>query len=189
MKTSKMVLVGVFLIALTQLAWSQNKGLIAPHQKGIDGYLDPRTGAFTPRTQNSGVKAEASPDFTGTSIVFREQFNITITNDDQSTSDLVSCQAHIFSVGDPNSWFDKAVIVATRSGSTYTCDVPVLASWTLQNPGSDTISACVKISFNQGFTVGPNSTVQTIRQQNPPCLTLSVPANGSTVVNTMSLTM
>jgi len=186
MKASKAILVCVCLIGLTQLVWSQNQGFPASRDGGIARYLDSRAGMLTPQAQRA---ADASPELTGTSILFREQFNVTVTNDDQSTSDAVTCVLEI-STEDYNGYFDDtARVFATRSGSTYTCDVPVLALWTLQTPTTDSIYACLKVSFAEGITVGPNSTAYIVRHQEYPCQTLSVPGNDQTVITTVSVTM
>ena len=189
MRLSKALFVCVCLVGLTQLVWSQNNGLGISHGKGIPGYLDPRTGKFTTQTQNHGGNAEANPD-TGTAVLFREQFNITITNYDQPTTGLVACNANI-STDDSGTgiWYDEAAIVATKSGSNYSCDVPILTSWTLANPGSDTIYACVKVNFIQGFSNNGATALESFRDQEPPCMSLSVPGNGQTVKTNVSLTM
>lgn len=181
MKTSKAVLVCVCLIELTGLVWSQNATLL-----NSPGRFGPRTGAFATRAPAMGAVAAT---LSGTSILFREQFNLTITNYDQSTSDVVACEAHI-TTSDTNGYFyDDAAVIATKSGSTYTCDVPVLTLWTLQDPTTDSISACVRVSFVEGITVGPKSKVEQVRRQKLPCLNLSVPTNDQTVTTTLSLSM
>jgi len=190
MRLSKALFVCVCLVGLTQLVWSQSNSFGASHGKGVPGYLDPRTGKFTTQVQNHGGDTGANPD-AGTAVLFREQFNITITNYDQPTTNvLVVCSANISSYGDPNGYYyDDASIVATQSGKNYTCDVPILTSWTLQNPGSDTITAYVTVDFVQVFTLNGTSAIESIRRQEPPYMTLPVPQNGHTVITTLNLTM
>jgi len=191
MRLSIALFVCVCLVGLTQLVWSQNNGLGISHGKGIPGYLDPRTGKFTTQVQNHGGDAVANPE-TGTAILFREQFDITVDNLDQPTKNvLVVCEADIgtYDSGSGTSWYDSASIVATLSGSNYTCDVPILTSWTLASPGSDTITACMHVEFIQAYSVGGVSAAEDFRDQEPPCLSLPVPANGHTVTTDVGLTM
>ena len=187
MRMSKAIFVCVCLVGLTQLVWSQNKDLGAFQEKGIPGYLNPRTGTFTTRTQRSAVTPGVTPDFSGTPIFFREQANITITNYDQPSNVLVVCHADIDSFSDANSgWFDSADVVATASGNTYTCNVPILTLWTLQTPTTDRLQLCVSVDIIQVFTLGSVSSPQSTRSSQQPCLDLAQPANGQTVVTSFT---
>jgi len=189
MKRRSAILFCLCLVGLAQLVWSQNRAARVSHEKGIPGYLDPRTGKFTTRVDDSALNA-AKPELTGTTILFREQFNITITNYDQSSSDAVACEATIDSDDDPNGdFYEDAMVFATRSGSTYTCDVPILAQWTLQTPGSDTIYAYVYVDFLKGVTIGPASTYFEVRESDQPRFALPVPSNGQTVVTNLGFIM
>jgi len=180
MRMSKVVLVCICLVGSTQLVRSQDKGIGAFQDKGIPGFLNPHTGTFTTRAPGSNGGQISS--LTGTPILFREQFNITITNYDQPSNSLVVCDAHI-STSDANSGFyDSATVTATSSGNTWTCDVPVLTYWTLQTPGSDTVTACVDVSILQLFTLGSVTEAESGRESEQPCLTLAQPGNTQTVV-------
>jgi len=185
MRVSKTVFLCACLVVLTQLVWSQNKGIGAFQEDGIPGFLNPHTGKFTTRAQESGVKAH--PQLSGTSLFFREQFNITITNYDQPSSALVVCEASISTYDDANGEFDDdATVTATLSGNTWTCDVPVLTLWTLQTPNSDSLNACVYVTVIEPFSVGSVSQAVNVRDSDQPCQTLGVPANGQTVVNSLT---
>jgi len=183
MKISKAVFICVCLAGLTQLVWSQNRSSEAFQDKGIPGYLNPRTRTFTTQAQDSGVKQEATAGFTGTPIFFREQANITITNYDQPTSGVTICRAQISSISDANIGFsDSQSVTASLSGNTWTCDVPVLSLWTLQTPTTDSLSLCVSIEIVQLYTLGSFTTAESARESSQPCLTLPMPANAQTVV-------
>jgi hypothetical protein len=188
MRMSKAIFVCVCLVGLTQPLWSQNKILGAAQEKRIPGYLDPRTGAFTTRIQHSGASAEVKPGVT-TTVLFREQFNITITNDDQSSSAIASCGASIDTEDSLGFYEDDATIVATKTAGGWTCDIPVLTSWTLATAGSDQINACVHVDVFVPITVGSITEAVDARESTPPCLTLAVPANDATVVNAISMTL
>ena len=182
MRMSKAIFVCVCLVGLTQLVWSQNKGTGAFQEKGIPGYLNPHTRTFTTRAQGSGVQG---PEFTGTAVFFREQANITINNYDQTTNSLAICHADITSIGDANSgWYDSADVVATLSGGTWFCDVPVLTQWTLQTPATDQLELCVSVDIISLHTLGSLTEAQSSRSSSQPCLTITQPANGVTNVQT-----
>lgn len=175
----------VVLFTLAPSLWSQNtwtqRSFGGSQEKGIPGYLDPKTGTFTAKANR-----ETSTPTSGTPIFFREQFNVTIDNFDQSTSDLVVCDAHIETFDSTGDWYDDAVSVATKNGNNFTCTVPILTQWTLLSPTSDTITACVTVTFIQNYTLGGVTQPNTARSSAPPCLTLPVPANGTTVNNSLT---
>jgi len=148
--------------------------------KGIPGYLDPRTGTFTTRTQDSGVKPQATPELTGTSILFRVQFNITITNYDQPSGAQATCYAFIREEGDPNYFADWVTYPATQSGNTWTCNPPILTLWTLQHPNNDSVYACVNVDFYKVLPGLPPD-VFYARESDQPCLGIPMPSNGQTV--------
>lgn len=189
MTLGKMGLVCVCFVGLTQLLWSQNPVIGENHEKGIPGHLDPRTGMFTARVQHPVANEAGGPPLSGTSVLFREQFNFTISNLDYAPS-LVVCEAYIYENGDANGeFYDDAVIFATKNGNTYTCNVPVLTQWILQTPTTDTIYAYTYVYFEQGVTIGSAPAYLQVRESEQPSMQLSVPSNGSTVVNTISVTM
>jgi hypothetical protein len=187
MRISKAVFVCVCLVGLTQLVWSQNKGIGAFQEKGIPGYLNPHTGTFTTRAQGSGVKPQdCTGTCTGTGVFFREQFNITITNYDQPPSALVVCSANISSNDANEGFFDTQTVTATLSGNTWTCDVPILTYWTLKTPATDTVFACVDVSIFQLFTVGSVTQAEDARDSSQPCLDLPQPGAGATVITQLT---
>ena len=190
MTLSKAIFVCACVAGLTQFLWSQNSGFGISHEKGIPGYLDAQSGKFSTQIQGSGGHAAATPELTGTPVFFREQFNITISNFDQPSNALAVCYAEISTFDDANGAFDdSASVTATLSGGTWTCDVPILTLWTLKTPGSDSISACVHVSIFQAYSVGSATEAVDSRDSSQPCLTLSVPANGQTVVNTSTFNL
>jgi hypothetical protein len=185
MRMSKAIFVCVCLVGLTQLVWSQNKDIGAFQQKGIPGYLNPRTGTFTTRTQGSAVTPGGDGQFPGTAIFFREQANITIQNFDQPTNALAVCHVDISSSTE-FGWFDSADVSATSTANGWTCNVPVLTLWTLVTPNTDKLTLCVSVDILQVFTLGSVSQAVSARTSSQPCLSLSQPANAQTVVNTFT---
>jgi hypothetical protein len=190
MKISTLLLACGCLAGLTQISFGQNTRIIGPiQQKGVAGYLDPKTGVFTARIHPvpaAGKESNSEP--TNSSYFFREQFNITINNYDQPTSATVYCSVDMDTFDESTGdWDDSNEIIATRSGNNWTCDVPVLVSWTLGNASEDTIGASVSVDVVNGQI--NNFEFNAVRSSHPPALTLPVPATGSTVINNVSITL
>ena len=166
-------LVCVCLLGATQLAWSQTKPTAIP------GFYNPTTGEFTTHIA-SNATAQPQAALTGTSIFFREDFPITITNYDQPAGAQVVCSVEIFEEGDANAGFsDSASVPAAYSGGTWSCDVPLLTLWTLKTPATDMISASVSVTIYSQLS----STAPTIYRESSQSFTLTVPANTATVEN------
>jgi hypothetical protein len=157
---------------------------------GIPGYLDPRTGNFTTKAENSGANAQANSEesLSGTPILFRENFIFSISAQDVPASAVIFCYASIYTNDTNGSFYETNTVVATRSGSSASCTVPILAKWTLVNPTTDMISASFEAYSEQAVPVG--STTETIERYGyGPDLTLPMPANTQTVNNNVSVTM
>jgi hypothetical protein len=165
----------VCLLGATPLIFSQTKAAAIP------GYYNPATGEFTSHIASSAA-AQPQAAYTGTSIFFREDFPITITNYDQPPGAQVVCAVSMFSVGDINAFSEIAEASAVYSGGTWSCDVPVLTLWTLRTPATDLISASVSVTiYSQISTTAP-----TILRQSTQGFSLTVPANTATVENNVS---
>jgi len=171
----------------TQFALSQNNpatanpgNFNATGPKAIPGFYNPATGEFTTHVASSATpQSDAQAALTGTSLFFREDFQIKIWNYDQSTSAQVSCTASI-ETADTNGVFeDSYTVPAVLSGQNWTCDVPVLTLWTLQNPGADAMSAVVSVEIN-GVSSGTGPARVSTQS-----FSLTVPGNTQTVVNSM----
>ena len=169
-------LVCVCLLGATQLAWSQTKPTAIP------GFYNPTTGEFTTHiASNATAQPQAAP--TGTSIFFREDFPITITNYDQPAGAQVVCSVIMLLEGDANAGFaDSASALAVYSGKTWSCDVPVLTLWTLATPATDRITANVSVTIYSQIS----PTAPTIYRQSTQSFILTVPANTATVQNNVA---
>ena len=183
MKLLHAFLVCICLLGATQLAWSQVKES-ADHV--IPGYLDPKTGKFTTQIA-SGAKAKPDAQATGAGVLFREQFDIAITNYDQPSGSTVVCSVGLNSYGDAGGdYSETASVTATTTGTGFSCTVPVLALWTLQNPTMDTIEASISVSLYSGSSPSVlNLTERTSTQS----LSLTQPGNTQTVVNSINFTL
>lgn len=182
MRLPHALLLCVCLLGVTQLTWSQTKATAIP------GYLNPSTGTFTTRVSSSATpQPDAEAALAGTGIFFREQFNITITNYDQPTSDLVACEVSMSSTGDSNSSYfhELEVVPATASGGNWTCSVPVLTLWTLQTPGSDSIYATVSVYIYAPGQTAVDGLLPSLRESDQSMI-LTQPGNTQTVMNNVS---
>ena len=184
MKTSKLIFVYSCLLGLTQLGWSQNDGAGA-YRHGIPGYLDPHSRTFTTKAESS----RPNQPLAGTAIVFRETFNFSISAQDVPSTDVIFCSAYIETEDTNGEWYDYNKIVATRSGDSASCSVPILVRWTLLNPTTDQITAEVYVYAVQGVSIGGGGYESLERYSDQPQITLSVPANDTTVTTGVSFTM
>jgi hypothetical protein len=169
----------VCLLGATQPTWSQTKATTIP------GYFNPATGEFTTHAASSAA-ATPQATLTGTSIFFREEFLITITNYDQPANAQAVCNVSI-STADANGGFeDTASVAAVSTGGGWSCDVPILTLWTLKNPTTDLIVAGASVTI---YTQVSPTAPPLYRTSVQPGLTLSVPANTATAVNSLSFSL
>jgi hypothetical protein len=180
MRMSHAFLVCVCLLGATQLAWSQTKAAAIP------GYYNPTTGEFTTHIASSArPQPNAEAALTGTSIFFREEFNITISNYDQPTTAQAVCIVTMYSFGDSNgsTFGETASTPATLNGNTWTCDVPVLTLWTLQTPTTDSISATVAVDIYSSNSTVPGGLL--LMRESSQSMTLAQPGNTQTAENSI----
>lgn len=182
MKMSQAFLFCVCLLGATQFAWSQTKGATIP------GFYNPTTREFTTRSASSApAKPDTQTALAGSGVFFREQFNITIANYDQPSSDQAACSVSMDSYGDSNgaSYHETASVPATSNGSGWTCEVPVLTLWTLESPTTDSISVTVDVYIYAPNQTAVDELLPNLRESEQ-SLTLSQPGNTQTVVNTLT---
>jgi hypothetical protein len=183
MRISKLIFVGVCLVGLTQLGWSQAQHLGASKQAhGVPGYLDPRTGTFTTRAQGAGETQDASQEPTAlTNIVARLVFNISIVYNDQPAGAITACSVDISEFGDPSGLFytEDATAIATSNGTV--CKVTILFDWALATPTSDQISIDYHIESIQPVTVGGTTLPEVFRTLDHSIPSVAVPMNGQTI--------
>lgn len=170
----KRILICACLVGLTQFLWAQHS---------LHEHLSER------HAQGQSSEAKPGPEnYTGTPILFRETFNFTISAQDVPSNAVIFCYADIYSNGDANGEFrEYSTMVATRSGTTASCSLPLLATWTLQTPTTDTITAYWGAYAEQSVQVG--SYVDVIyRETEQPDISLLMPVNTQTVTNTVNIT-
>jgi len=173
---SKMIFVCVCLVGLTQLGWSQ--GFV--QAKGIPGFLNPKTGTFTTRTQGNGPlqNPDAMPDtlteYAGTWTV---KIAMTVSSTIPSGA-AVFCSADLSLVGTDN-YYESAVAQASVSKGSGSCTLTMPYAWFLANEPSDSIYVHYSVNIIQGFTVGPATAAESIRETDSTLYgSFSVPANG-----------
>jgi hypothetical protein len=187
MKLSQALIVCVCLLGATQLVKSQVKESAA---HGIPGTLDPATGKFTTRlgSANTQTSPEVAGSTASTSVLFREDFHISITNYDQSGTTAV-CSVDLTGGDAGGSYEEEASVSAAASGGTFSCDVPILTQWSLQTPTTDSVYAAITVTiYTAGSATGAFGT-PTVYRMSTRSLTLTQPGNTQTVVNNVNFTL
>jgi hypothetical protein len=125
MNRTKMLLLGISLVALSVLLWSQDRRSSTQQgrsQQGILGYLDARSGAFRPVPQHP---TDAGPEFT---TIYTGKFVYSFTITVSSTipkGDMIQCFANAYTDNDTRDTYleEEGASFATVNGSTATCTV------------------------------------------------------------------
>lgn len=151
-------------------------------QKGVPGFLDPKTGLFTTHAaaqRDQGANPDANAVYNGTLTL---KINITLKSGFPTDSEFMCTQNA--SVFDPAGvYLANKTVRAVRTGSTATCTVPVYYSWLLSSPDQE---------ISQTYTVTiVSNTGGTLYQATAASESGSVemPANGGTVTKTVSVTL
>jgi hypothetical protein len=190
-RISNFLLVCVCFAGLAQPAWSQ----IANKEpgKGIPGFLDPKTGAFTPSVQNPiDSEALAAAATTGKFV-----FNFTITvNSVIPKNGVVTCDANTDVFESSQSIQEHAFSFATLvSGSTWKCSVTIPYSWTLSTPASDMVSLSYSLAITEAFQLTASNATGTLvapiapRHHNHTIGAIKVPLTGSTTTENITATI
>ena len=191
MSMSKVIFVSVCLVGLTQLVWSQNGSASASGQtRGIPGYLDPRTGAFTAKLQPA-VRSVESPDAAPTALTeVYGKWNIVLTiqvTTALATGDTIGCEGDLEAEGAPSGYSESGVTLAKVSGGTATCTVSIPYAWYFSAPTTDdTVGVSYGISIIHLFTQGSVTEAKESRTSSHFLGTFSLPANGAQTNTTAS---
>jgi hypothetical protein len=185
MKRFKLIFACVCLVALAQVAWSQDAG-VGRRSHGIPGYLDPLTNTFTTRVQGPGTSIGLDPDVTVTNILARLVFKFTISTDQPATAvETCSVTASVFDAA--GSYEEHGTALATSAGKA--CTVTLFFSWPLATPGSDTVSLEYDINSFQPVTVGSVTVAEPLRESDHTIPSIPVPANTQTITTNISATI
>ena len=159
MKATKMLFAVACLLGLVASSFAQNVSKKTP---GIQGYLDPKTGAF---------RILPTPDDDSVDLP------LTVTGG--------SATASLVDVATSNFIEEQAAVLATRSGSTATCTVTIPYSWNLASASSDKVSLTYSIDAPVEATA---NTAFPERLRSQSVATISVPANGATTNESITAT-
>jgi hypothetical protein len=166
---------------MNQSAWSQHN---ASSERGIPGYLDPKTGTFKllPRASAESEQPAAVIAPTTGKLVYNFTINVAsllpssaVINCSGSAT-IIDVSAGLVSIE------EEASTVATRSGSKATCTVTIPYSWPLANASADTVQL--------GFTITAGlTTLGATRVSTQTIATIKVPASGSTTTHDLTPTI
>jgi len=188
---SKVVLVCVCLVGLTQLVWSQNAVMGAVpggRTHGIPGYLDPRTGTFTTKVHSDTQSSEnpdltATPSLTGANGVWKITLNITLTTPLQK-GDIVVCEGNL-DVDDQFFYSESGAVVATVNGGSASCTVTIPYTWYLATLKTDMVDVSYSVSEYHVFTVGSLSQANISRHNDHDLGSVPVPLSGAVTTDTV----
>jgi hypothetical protein len=182
---AKFAVLSVCLFALTSPAWAQEEAsqdaltTKSSSSHGILGYLDAKTGTFRPMVQAE----EPSPALSFSTFSGTIEYKITVTiKSSIATSTPITCSgsASTFDATSSVSHEEEATVTATRSGSSATCTVLIPYAWALASASSDTVSL--------GYTITAGSTA-VARVSSHSLVSIKVPANGATTIETVAVTI
>jgi hypothetical protein len=165
------------LVASTStFGWNQNQSTpvrLGSQTQGIPGYLNPQTGVFTTRPQNSSPTTLPAT----TPITFRLIFNFNIEFNDQPSTNTFSCDVTISPFGDTSGLFHNEDAVSLSPDGGKTCQVTILAQWELANAATDSIAISYTISSFQSVS----GTLQSFRTSSHNLQSIPMLTNGQTV--------
>jgi hypothetical protein len=174
MKISKIIFACFMSVIVCTLGWSQGQPsqvAFGKQARGILGYLDPQTGAFTARAQTAVANVATTP------VIFRLIFNFNIEYNDQSSTNAIACEVDISPVGDSAELLLSEHAVSLSPDGGHSCQVTILASWPLANAATDTISMSYSISSYQ--TVA-GTTIESFRTSLQSLPSIAMLASGQT---------
>lgn len=164
--------------------------------KGVLGYLNPKTGAFTPMAQ-SVADAEALASITPTTGKFVFNFTLTVLSTVPKNA-VVTCEADVSVSESSTGQFITETVggPATKgTGTTWTCSLTMPYSWVLSTPTSDTAVITSDASITEGYQVtatngtGTLVTAVSVRETHKDVGSIKVPATGATTTEAISTTM
>lgn len=147
----------------------------------LQGFLDPKTGLFSmpaATPSESDFEALATSTYTGTF-----SFRFTVTLKSGVPSDYpIQCSASVSPIDSSGLYYsDVKTVLASRTGSTATCNLSIYYSWVLANS-----SALVTTTYWVA-TSGASSLVSREAIGSLPKVTL--PANGGSLSRSVAVTL
>lgn len=165
-------------------------------EKGVLGYLNPKTGAFTPMAQNV-ADAEVLATITPTTGKFVFNFSLNVLSTVPKNA-VVSCEADVTVTEATTGQIITETVGGTATkgtGTTWTCSLTMPYSWVLSTPTSDTAEISADSSIIEGYEVTATNGTGTlvspvsIRTTRRNVGSIKVPATGATTTEAISMTM
>jgi hypothetical protein len=185
MSKSKMILVSLCLMALSQLVWSQNA---STRSRGIPGYLDPSTGMFTAKAQPAEV-GDVEPPVALTEYYGKWTVTLTIqVSTTPASGDIIGCEADLEVSAAPYGYSEGAsgVSSAVKNG-VATCTLAMPYAWYISTPVTDdSVFVSYTISLNHVFTQGSLSESRPDRTTSHTIGSFAMPAPGAQTTTTAS---
>jgi hypothetical protein len=180
-KLLTLLLLSACFLGINTMLWGQD----AIPNRGIRGYLDPRTGIFHsiphPDTLDEAAPPPAKTTFTGSVVM---NFTITVSTVFASTTPIACIgEVQLQDSGSTTNILEIAGSTVTRgTGTTVNCSVTIPYSWSLASAGTDKIRLAYSVTAPIAFTqtaAFPN------RQGSQSLGTIAVPVSGTTTTETI----
>jgi len=192
-RTMNLVVFAILVLGLAPFSFGQLQAQVRNPQPVL-GYYDPATGMFAPVQPEVQVpEASAVAPTTGT-ITFKFTFTVKTAVPKPS---VIVCKGTA-GINEQSSGFatnENATGIATLvSGTTYSCTATINYSWPLTSASTDKIFLQADASINyvlqatatNGASVWPFPITE--RSAHPNVATISVPPNGATTTENVSIT-
>jgi hypothetical protein len=170
------------LLATRASFWGQSTA--APF--GVQGHLNPRTGAFPSIRHHRMLGAAAPPattTYTGTIVV---NFTVTVSSAIARTAEIgCAAGASILDAGTDNEIVEVAGTAVSRgTGSTVTCSVTIPYSWNLASANLDTVGLTYSVTSPVDFSAPLGEWPHRAGAQS--LGSIGVPVSGTTTTETVS---
>jgi hypothetical protein len=130
-----------------------------------------------------GMSSQKAYAATATLGTIQVTFDVTVVSSIPTTDDIV-CEVTATVNNTSGTFKELASAVATRSGSTATCEVIIPYSWTLTGTSDSMV-----LSYGLGWPSGASTESITgpLRTSTRPGPTIAVPASGTTTKETLAM--
>ena len=193
-RTMNLVVFAILVLGLVPFSFGQLAAQVRNPNRVL-GYYDPATGVFAPLQSEVQVpEATAVAPTTGT-VTFKFTFTVKAAVPKNS---VILCKGTA-GINESSSGFatdeNATGIAKLVSGTTYSCTATINYSWPLTSPSTDTIfiQADASISYVLQATATNGTSILaslvTERSAHPNVATISVPPNGATTTENISITL
>ncbi|MEK8030806.1 hypothetical protein AACH06_08280 [Ideonella sp. DXS29W] len=170
-------------LVLGAMAASGSAWAVGPQKGLVPGFLDAKTGSFIAATQPAVATGVESPLATlGGTLALR--FNITLKSSVPSDWKIQCSQVATAIDSGGLTFQNSKTVLATRSGSTATCQVNINYSWSLNGAGGFIHTNWTVMTLDSTLT---NTLVDVLATGSMP--SIEIPANGTVTSRTVSVTL